>query len=78
MEKPLEDSTKQALASSYAASKSLIYVIDDLLNLTGGTTGSIPVLADPFDLASCLEEALDPLKRLAGEKGVELVSGVRA
>ncbi|KAK0708630.1 GAF domain-like protein [Lasiosphaeris hirsuta] len=74
LEKPLEQSTKQALTASYTASKSLIYVIDDLLNLTGSTTGSIPQLCDPFDLTSCIEEALDPLKRLAREKGVEVVT----
>src|SRR4051812_47719114 len=73
LEKPLEDSTKDALTQSYNASKSLIYVIDDLLNLTGSTTGSIPQLCETFDLMACLEETLDPLKRLAREKGVELV-----
>ncbi|KAK0644269.1 phytochrome-2 [Cercophora newfieldiana] len=74
LEKPLEESTKHALATSYAASKSLIYVIDDLLNLTGSTTGSTPLLCDPFDIATCLDEALFPLKRLGGEKGIEVVS----
>jgi len=74
LEKPLEDSTKQALTASYTASKSLIFVIDDLLNLTGSTTGSIPLLCDPFDIDTCLEEALHPLKRLGGEKGIEVVS----
>ncbi|KAK3395205.1 phytochrome-like protein [Podospora didyma] len=73
LEKPLEDSTKDALTQSYNASKSLIYVIDDLLNLTGSTTGSIPQLCETFDLTACLEESLDPLKRLAREKGVKLV-----
>ncbi|KAK3375611.1 phytochrome-2 [Lasiosphaeria ovina] len=73
LEKPLEDSTKQTLLTSYKSSKTLIYEIDDLLNLTGSTTGSTPQLCEPFDLTHCLEEALDPLKRLAGEKGIELV-----
>jgi len=76
LEKPLEDSTKEALTSSYAASKSLIYVIDDLLNLTGTSTESIPMLSDPFDITCCLEEALDPLKRLAREKGIAIISRV--
>ncbi|KAK3316987.1 phytochrome-like protein [Apodospora peruviana] len=79
LEKPLEDSTKHALTRSYTASKSLIYVIDDLLNLTGSSApGSVAPLSDPFDLDVCLDEALDPLKRLAREKDIEIVvsSGV--
>ncbi|KAK0744708.1 hypothetical protein B0T21DRAFT_429410 [Apiosordaria backusii] len=72
LEKPLEESTKQALTSSYTASKSLIYVIDDLLNLTGSATGSIPQLSNPFDVGVCLEEAMEPLERLAREKGIEV------
>ena len=54
--------------ASYAASKSLIFVIDDLLNLTGSLAGSIVPLCDPFDIAGCMEEVLHPLKRLAREK----------
>ncbi|KAM7223035.1 hypothetical protein V8F06_001591 [Rhypophila decipiens] len=74
LEKHLEDSTKEVLQRSYTASKSLIFVIDDLLNLTGHSTGSVAPLSDPFDLNLCLEEALDPLKRLAREKNIEIVT----
>lgn len=74
LEKQLEDSTKAALTASYSASKSLIFVIDDLLNLTGSTTGSILPLCDAFDIANCLDEALDPLKRLAKEKGINIIA----
>ncbi|KAK4168293.1 putative signal transduction histidine-protein kinase [Cladorrhinum sp. PSN259] len=73
LEKPLEGSTKQALQTASKASKSLIYVIDDLLNLTGSTTGSIPQLTDHFDVGVCLEETLEPLERLANEKGIQIV-----
>ncbi|KAK4185997.1 putative signal transduction histidine-protein kinase [Podospora australis] len=73
LEKQLEESIKDTLVSSYNASKSLIYVIDDLLNLTGNTTGSIPQVSNPFDVGVCLEEALEPLNRLAREKGIEVV-----
>ncbi|KAK4214580.1 hypothetical protein QBC37DRAFT_146841 [Rhypophila decipiens] len=74
LEKQLEDSTKEVLQRSYTASKSLIFVIDDLLNLTGHTTGSVAPLSDPFDLNLCLDEALDPLKRLAREKRIEIIT----
>ncbi|KAA8624047.1 hypothetical protein SMACR_07655 [Sordaria macrospora] len=73
LEKQLDDSTKQVLTTSYTASKSLIYVIDDLLSLTGSITGSVPLLDEPFHLPHCLEEALYPLRRLGQEKGVEVI-----
>lgn len=74
LEKPLEESTKQELAQSHAASKSLIYVIDDLLNLTGSTTGSIAMLANPFDISICIEEALNSQRNTAREHGIEIIS----
>lgn len=73
LEKQLDDGTKQVLTTSYNASKSLIYVIDDLLSLTGSITGSVPLLDEPFHLPHCLEEALYPLRRLGQEKGVEII-----
>lgn len=57
-----------------AASKSLIFVIDDLLKLTGSTAGSIAPASDLFALNICLEEALDPLKRLARGENIEIVT----
>lgn len=72
LEKQLDDGTKQVLTTSYTASKSLIYVIDDLLSLTGSITGSVPLLDEPFHLPHCLDEALYPLRRLGQEKGVEV------
>ena len=70
MEQPLDGPTKQALEASYAASKTLIYVIDDLLHLTGNATGSAPQLSDPFDLRLCLHETLEPLGKAASAKGI--------
>lgn len=72
LEKQLEGATKQILSMSYTASKSLVYVIDDLLNLTS-TKSSRPLpLTDPFDLQAALEVALSPLELVAKEKGIGL------
>ncbi|KAK3489970.1 phytochrome-like protein [Neurospora crassa] len=73
LEKHLDDGTKQVLTTSYTASKSLIYIIDDLLSLTGSITGSVPLLDEPFHLPNCLEEMLCPLRRLGQEKRTELI-----
>jgi hypothetical protein len=77
LEKPLDDGTKHALAMSHSASKSLIYVIDDLLHLTEGAPGPFVDVGQAFDLQLCLEEVISPLKRHATEKGLdlELISG---
>ena len=72
LEKQLDGGTKQVLTTSYTASKSLIYVIDDLLSLTGSITGTVPLLDEPFHLLHCFEEALYPLRRLGQDKGVEV------
>ncbi|KAK3987278.1 putative signal transduction histidine-protein kinase [Cladorrhinum sp. PSN332] len=73
LDKPLDESTKTHLREAAKASKSLIYVIDDLLNLTGSTAKSVPQLSDPFDVSVCLEETLEPLERLANEKGIKVI-----
>ncbi|KAK4223094.1 putative signal transduction histidine-protein kinase [Podospora fimiseda] len=73
LEKSLDPGVKENLQEATTASKSLIYVIDDLLNLTGSGSGSVSQLNDPFDIAVCLEETIEPLERLAKEKGIQVV-----
>jgi light-regulated signal transduction histidine kinase (bacteriophytochrome) len=75
LEKPLDEGTKQILSMSHSASKSLVYVIDDLLHLTGSTSGSLPELEDPFDIKTALEDTIDALRKLTATKklGLRLV-----
>lgn len=58
LEGPLDDDTREALTKSYSASKSLIHVINDLLDLTRAEEGQALFLKDPLDLPTIVEEAV--------------------
>ncbi|CRK37810.1 hypothetical protein BN1723_015240 [Verticillium longisporum] len=59
------------LAKSHSASKSLIYVINDLLDLTKTEEGQDLVKDEIFALSSCIHEATDPFKNEAKRKAIE-------
>jgi hypothetical protein len=52
LENKLEGATRDLLARAHKASRSLIYVIDDLLNLTKAEDGPVNSLEDTFDLSA--------------------------
>ncbi|KAK5046380.1 hypothetical protein LTR84_008181 [Exophiala bonariae] len=60
MEGTLDTETRENLAKSHSASKSLVYVINDLLDLTKAEGGQSLVKDEPFDLVQALKEATDP------------------
>ncbi|KAF2709473.1 hypothetical protein K504DRAFT_526003 [Pleomassaria siparia CBS 279.74] len=68
LEERLDRSTKAILASSHTAAKSLIYVIEDLLNLTVGTKQPTPLAHVAFDLRKGLQSILDHLQFHANQK----------
>ncbi|KAF2467268.1 phytochrome-like protein [Lindgomyces ingoldianus] len=71
LEKPLNKATKDILTQSYSASRSLIYVIDDLLHLTGGgKQPSPPLVHVAFDLAQGIQLTLDQFEQHAIQKGL--------
>ncbi|CRK15229.1 hypothetical protein BN1708_011397 [Verticillium longisporum] len=63
--------TRDNLAKSHSASKSLIYVINDLLDLTKTEEGQDLVKDEIFALSSCIHEATDPFKNEAKRKAIE-------
>jgi signal transduction histidine kinase len=72
LEQPLDDRLKQNLSSAQSSSKSLIHVIDDLLNLTGSdSSDTIPDLFDAFDLRKMIQEVMEPLRHFAERKMLE-------
>ncbi|TID15183.1 phytochrome-like protein [Venturia nashicola] len=73
MENRLDNDTRELLRKSHSASQSLVYIIDDLLNLTRSQDGSFPLLELGFDIRSALAEALKPLEDLASGKGLQLL-----
>lgn len=72
LEMALDQGTKQVLSMSHTASKSLIYVIDNLLNLTSNKSGGPLQLTDPFDMRTAVEDVISPLEPAALQKGIGL------
>lgn len=70
LEGSLDGETRENLVRSHSASKSLIYVINDLLDLTKAEEGQNLVTDEVFDLGVCIQEATDPFKIEADRKGL--------
>lgn len=71
LEGSLDQETRDNLARSHSASKSLIYVINDLLDLTKTEEGNDLVTDEVFDFVACVREATGPFKKDAARKGIE-------
>ncbi|KHO01665.1 ATPase-like, ATP-binding domain protein [Metarhizium album ARSEF 1941] len=71
LEGSLDQETRENLARSHSASKSLIYVINDLLDLTKTEEGQSLIKDEIFDLGACIKEATDPFHVDAKRKGIE-------
>ncbi|KJZ73183.1 hypothetical protein HIM_07380 [Hirsutella minnesotensis 3608] len=70
LEGSLDQETRENLARSHSASKSLICVINDLLDLTKTEEGQNLVKDEIFDLTVCIQEATDPFHNDAKRKGI--------
>lgn len=71
LEGSLDQETRENLARSHSASKSLIYVINDLLDLTKAEEGQNLIKDEVFDLPACINEATEPFHMDAKRKGIE-------
>lgn len=70
LEGSLDQETRDNLARSHSASKSLIYVINDLLDLTKTEEGKDLIKDEVFDLIACIREATEPFRVDAKRKGI--------
>lgn len=70
MEGSLDQETRDNLSKSHSASKSLIYVINDLLSLTNTEEGGDLLKEEVFDLIATLYEATDMFKGDARRKNI--------
>ncbi|EST08162.1 GAF domain protein [Kalmanozyma brasiliensis GHG001] len=59
LDSKLDDDTRENLSKSHLASKSLLFVINDLLDLTKQEIGNELFLQEPFDLAATVREAIE-------------------
>ncbi|KAI1374475.1 hsp90-like protein [Hypoxylon crocopeplum] len=70
LEGSLDQETRENLARSHSASKSLIYTINDLLDLTNMEEGQEPIKDEILDLPACIQEASEPFKVDAKRKAI--------
>ena len=70
MEGALDSETRDNLSKSHSASKSLIYTINDLLDLTKTEAGSNLIREEAFDLKSTFFEAVDVFRGDADRKEI--------
>ncbi|KAE8153397.1 GAF domain-like protein [Aspergillus avenaceus] len=70
LEGALDKETRDNLTKSYSASKSLIYVINDLLDLTNTEKGQDLIKDEPFDLEATFKEATDMFDSEVKRKGI--------
>jgi CheY-like chemotaxis protein len=70
LEADLDQKTKETLQMSYSASKSLIFVIDELLHFTYKKQPTPTLMQEAFDLHRSMRETLEPLGLQARRKGL--------
>ncbi|GAB1196561.1 hypothetical protein APSETT444_005833 [Aspergillus pseudonomiae] len=70
LEGALDKETRDNLTKSYSASKSLIYVINDLLDLTNTEKGQDLIKDEPFDLGVTFKEATGMFESEVERKGI--------
>jgi light-regulated signal transduction histidine kinase (bacteriophytochrome) len=70
LEGHLDQDTRENLSRSHSASKSLVYVINDLLDLAKAEDGQ-SLMNEPFDLLQTLKEATDPFVGDAKRKNLQ-------
>ena len=70
LESSIDKESRDHLVKSHAASKSLIYVINDLLSLTEMENGDAPIKREAFDLGATLKEATDVFRAEAKRKDI--------
>lgn len=72
LENNLDDGTRELLAKAHNASRSLIYVIDDLLNLTKAEGAPLAAPGEAFDLGATVSEVITSFRKEAIRKGLDL------
>ncbi|KAF8158228.1 hypothetical protein B0H34DRAFT_446175 [Crassisporium funariophilum] len=68
---PLDNETRDNLSRSHAASKSLLFTINDLLDLTRLESGNETSFNEPFDLHFTIEEATHLYKKEAERRNIK-------
>ncbi|KDR82601.1 hypothetical protein GALMADRAFT_238000 [Galerina marginata CBS 339.88] len=73
----LDEETRDNLSKSHAASKSLLFTINDLLDLTRLETGNETSFNEPFNLRLAIEEATHLYRKEARRRNIEFILDLR-
>ncbi|KAI0373858.1 hypothetical protein BV20DRAFT_988964 [Pilatotrama ljubarskyi] len=73
MNGPLDRETRENLSHSHAASKSLLFTINDLLDLTRLESGNETSWNEPFDLHQSIEDATLLYRNEARRRGLDFI-----
>ncbi|CAG8005209.1 unnamed protein product [Penicillium olsonii] len=76
LEGALDEDTRDSLTRSHSASKSLIYVINDLLDLTNTEKGQELIKDESFDLEETFKEAAQMLSGESKRKNISFTTSV--
>ena len=74
----LDTETRENLSRSHMASKSLLFTINDLLDLTRIESGNETAFNDPFDLRQCIADATKVYQGEAKRRRLEFVVDLSA
>ncbi|CAG8949312.1 hypothetical protein HYFRA_00004938 [Hymenoscyphus fraxineus] len=72
LETDIDGTTRDLLEKAHRASRSLIYVIDDLLNLTKAEDGPVSRVGNAFDLGATVSDVITAFRKEAIRKGLDL------
>ncbi|CAG8978997.1 hypothetical protein HYALB_00009899 [Hymenoscyphus albidus] len=72
LETDIDGTTRDLLEKAHRASRSLIYVIDDLLNLTKAEDGPVSRVGNAFDLGATFSDVITAFQKEAIRKGLDL------
>lgn len=71
-ETELDDEQRRFAATILSSSSALLNIINDILDFSKIEAGKITVVAEPFDLHNCIQDAADLLFPAGHSKGVEV------
>ena len=72
LETPLTHEQRGYVETIYSSGESLLTIINDILDFSKIEAGKLELESQPFDLRTCLEDALDLLATKAAEKNLEV------
>ena len=72
LDTPLNPEQRDFVETVRTSGESLLTIINDILDFSKIESGKLDLESQPFDLHSCIEDALDLFASTAAEKGVEL------